>query len=128
MENSYSTTNLLESLDFYFDLGIRGRIKFGIGAEYVNMKNDAQTTSEINPRADSNMNYRLFNNWYFDASARVSEMYNTLDHSGNANLTFRAGKTSFLMGYQYNKSEIKSVFNDMRNERSIFRAQLTRTF
>ncbi|MCK9472119.1 hypothetical protein [Sulfurimonas sp.] len=126
--SSYSTTNIMESLDFHFRLGARGRIRFRVGAEYVNTKTDNETNSRVDPRAEMNMNYRFFNNWMFDASARINEAYNTLEHSGNANLTFKAGKTSFLMGYQYNKSEIESVLNTIQNERSTFRVQLTRTF
>jgi len=127
-KDSYSTTRLMEMLDFYFNLGIRGRIRFKIGAEYVNTKSDDQSRNSVNPRAEMNMNYRLFRNWLFDASARVSEMYNTLEHSGAANLSFKAGKTTFLMGYQYNKSEVDSVAGNLSSERSIFKVQLTRTF
>lgn len=127
-KNSYSRTSLMEMLDFYFNLGVRGRIGFKVGAEYENMKTNAQTMSRVSPRGEMNLNYRFFQSWMFSSSARVNELYNTTEYSGNANLTFQAGKTSFLMGYQYNKSEVASVFNNIRNERSIFRAQLTRTF
>lgn len=128
MENSYSTSSLSESINFNYDIGQRGMIRLGVGVEYTNMKNDTETTSEINPRADASMNYRLFNSWNFSASARVSEAYNTVNNSGSANLNFKAGKTTFLMGYQYNKSQVESVFNKIQNERSVFRAQLTREF
>ncbi|MBE0514617.1 hypothetical protein [Sulfurimonas sp.] len=127
-KSSYSQANIMESLDFNFRLGVRGRVGFRVGAEYVNTKSDTISTSRVDPRAEMNLNYRLFKNWKLDASARISEMYNTLEHSGNANLTFKAGKTSFLMGYQYNKSEIESVYRTIENERSIFKVQLTRTF
>ncbi|MDD3506571.1 MAG: hypothetical protein PHX65_08515 [Sulfurimonas sp.] len=123
-----SQTNIMESLDFNFRLGVRGRVGFRVGVEYVNTKSDTQSTSRVDPRAEMNLNYRLFKSWMFDASARISEIYNTLEHSGNANLTFRAGKTSFLMGYQYNKNEVESVYRTIENERSIFKVQLTRTF
>ena len=128
VRSSSSTTNIMESLDFHFRLGVKGRIGFKVGAEYINTKTDNTSDSRVDPRAEMNMNYRLFNNWAFDASARISEAYNTLEHSGNANLTFKAGKTTFLMGYQYNNSEIESVLNTIKNERSIFKVQLTRTF
>lgn len=127
-KNSYSTARIMEMLDFHFNLGIRGQIRFKVGAEYVNTQSGDQSRSSVNPRADVNMNYRLFRSWQFDASARISEIYNTLDHSGSANLSFRAGKTTFLMGYQYNKSEVDTVFGDLSNERSTFKVQLTRTF
>ncbi|MDT8337670.1 MAG: hypothetical protein RQ763_00580 [Sulfurimonas sp.] len=127
-KSSYSQTNIMESLDFNFRLGVRGRVGFRVGAEYINTKSDAVSSSRVDPRAEANLNYRLFKNWKFDASARISEIYNTLEHSGNANLTFSAGKTTFLMGYQYNKSEIDSVYRTIENKRSIFRVQLTRTF
>ncbi|MCW8895584.1 hypothetical protein [Sulfurimonas sp.] len=126
--SSNSKTSITDTIDFHYRLGVRGRIGFKIGAEYINTKTDSATDSNVNPRAEMNMNYRFFSRWMFDASARVSEAYNTLEHSGSANLTFRAGKTSFLMGYQYNKSEIESVLNTIRNDRSIFKIQLTRTF
>lgn len=126
--SSYSSTNIMDTIDVNFRLGIRGRIGFKVGAEYVNTKTDTSSRSRVNPRAEMNMNYRFFQKWNFNASARVSEVYNTLDHSGTANLTFNAGKTSFLMGYQYNKSEIDSVYDTIQNERSIFKVQLTRTF
>jgi hypothetical protein len=128
IKNSYSTTTLMEMLDFYFNLGVKGRVGFKVGVEYENIKNDAQSLSRVSPRGEMNLNYRFLKSWMFDSSARVSEIYNTLEYSGNANLTFNAGKTSFLVGYQYNKSEIESVFNKIQNERSIFRVQLTRTF
>lgn len=128
IKNSYSTTSLMEMVDFYLNLGISGRVGFRVGVEYENIKSDAQNISRVSPRGEMNLNYRFFKSWMFDSSARVYEFYNTLEYSGNANLTFRAGKTSFLMGYQYNKSEIESVFTKIQNERSIFRAQLTRTF
>lgn len=127
-KNSYSRTTLTEMLDFYFNLGIKGRIGFKVGAEYENMKTNAQSMSRVSPRGEMNLNYRFLQSLMFSSSARVSELYNTTEYSGNANLTFNAGKTSFLMGYQYNKSEIASVFNKIQNERSMFRAQLTRTF
>lgn len=123
-----STTSLMEMVNVYFNLGARGRASFGAGAEYISMKNDNLTTNRVDPRAEANLNYRLFQNWTFDSNLRISEMYNTLEHSGSANLNFKAGKTTFLMGYQYNKSEIDSVFATINNERSIFRVQLTRTF
>lgn len=128
VKSSNSQTNIMESVDFHFRLGVRGRIGFRVGAEYVNIKSDAVSSSRIDPRAEANMNYRLFKNWMFDASARISEIYNTLEHSGMANLSFKAGKTTFLMGYQYNKNEIESVLRTIENERSIFKVQLTRTF
>lgn len=127
-KSSYSAARLMEMLDFYFNLGIRGQIRFKAGAEYVNRKSDNQSESSVNPRGEASMNYRLFRSWLFSASARISEMYNTLDNSWSANLTFNAGKTSFSMGYQYNKSEVDSLFGDLSNERSMFRAQLTRSF
>lgn len=127
-KSSSSTARLMEMLDFYFNLGIRGQIRFKVGAEYINRQSDYQSKSSVNPRGEANMNYRLFRSWLFSASARISEMYNTLEHSGAANLTFNAGKTSFSIGYQYNKSEIESLFGDLSNERSMFRAQLTRSF
>ena len=127
-KSNYSTTRLMEMLDFYFNLGIRGRMRFKVGAEYVNTKNNDQSRNSVNPRAEMNMNYRLFRNWLFDASVRVSEMYNTLEHAGVANLSFKAGKTTFLMGYQYNKSEVDSVAGGLSSERSIFKVQLTRAF
>ncbi|MDQ1264828.1 MAG: hypothetical protein QG559_1829, partial [Campylobacterota bacterium] len=128
VKNDYSIASIMEALDFSFNLGMRGKIRFLVGAEYVSRKNDDVVDSGVNPRIDANMNYRLFNNWTFDASARMSQMYNTIDQSGNANLNFRAGKTTFLMGYQYNKSEVDSVLATIHNERSIFRVQLTREF
>jgi hypothetical protein len=127
-KSSHSQTNIMESLDFNFRLGVRGRLGFRVGAEYINTKGDTVSSSRVEPKAEGNLNYRLFSRWRFDASARVSEIYNTLEHSGNANLTFSAGKTTFLMGYQYNKSEIGSVYRTIKNERSIFKVQLTRTF
>lgn len=127
-KNSYSTTTLMEMLDFYFNLGMRGRAGFRVGVEYEKIKSDEQTLSRVSPRGEINLNYRFFKNWMFDSSARVSEIYNTLEYSGNANLAFKAGKTYFSMGYQYNRSEVESVFSKIQNERSIFRAQLTREF
>ncbi|MDQ1245187.1 MAG: hypothetical protein QG567_510 [Campylobacterota bacterium] len=127
-KNSYSRTSLMEMLDFYFNLGIKGRVGFKVGAEYENMKTNNESMSRVSPRGEMNLNYRFLQSLMFSSSARVSELYNTTEYAGNANLTFNAGKTSFLMGYQYNKSEIQSVFNNIQNERSIFRAQLTRTF
>lgn len=127
-KNSYSTTSLMEMLDFYFNLGMRGRAGFKVGVEYEKMQSDQQTLSRVSPRGEVNLNYRFFKNWMFDSSARVSEFYNTLEYSGNTNLSFKAGKTYFSMGYQYNKSEVESVYSKIQNERSIFRAQLTREF
>jgi hypothetical protein len=127
-KNINSTTSIMEMVNVYFNLGARGRASFGAGAEYISMRNDNSTTNRLDPRAEANFNYRLFQNWTFSSNARISEMYNTLEHSGSANLNFKAGKTTFLMGYQYNKSEIDSVFRTIQNERSIFRVQLTRTF
>lgn len=128
IQNNYSTTSLMEALDFSFNLGFRGKIRFLVGAEYLSRKNDDATESSVNPRMDANMNYRLFQNWNFSAQGRVSEMYNTVDHSGSANLNFRAGKTTFLMGYQYNKSQVESVLKTIQNERRLLKVQLTRTF
>lgn len=128
MDNSYSTANLMESLDFNFILGTKGQLGFRLGVEYVNMKRNEQSMSRVSPRGDMNLNYRFFQSLMFSSSAKVSKIYNATEYAGNANLTFQAGKTSFLMGYQYNKSEIASVFNKIQNERSIFRVQLTRTF
>lgn len=127
-KNDYSVASIMEALDFSFSFGARGKIRFLVGAEYISRKNDDVTESGLNPRIDANMNYRIFQSWTFDASARMSEMYNTIEHSGNANLNFRAGKTTFLMGYQYNKSQIESVLRNIENERSMFKVQLTRTF
>lgn len=127
-KSSNSQINIMESLNFHFKLGFRGQIGFRLGAEYVSIKSDAVSSSRVDPSAEVNMNYRLFKNWMFDASARISEIYNTLEHSGIANLSFKAGKTTFLMGYQYNKNEIESVYRTIENERSIFKVQLTRTF
>ncbi|WP_310442076.1 hypothetical protein [Sulfurimonas sp.] len=128
IESDYSYTSIMEALDFSFNLGFRGKIRFLVGAEYVNRKNNDQTESGVNPRADMNMNYRLFQNWTFDAYAKVSEMYNTVDHSGSANLNFRAGKTKLLMGYQYNKSQVEGVLSTINNERSLLKVQLIREF
>lgn len=128
IKNDYSVASIMEALDFSFSFDARGKIRFLVGAEYISRKNDDVTESSLNPRIDANMNYRIFQRWTFDASARMSEMYNTIEHSGNANLNFRAGKTTFLMGYQYNKSQIESVLRIIENERSMFRVQLTRTF
>ncbi|MDO9266456.1 MAG: hypothetical protein Q7U00_05165 [Sulfurimonas sp.] len=127
-KNDYSVASIMEALDFSFSFGARGKIRFLVGAEYISRRNDDVTESGLSPRIDANMNYRIFQRWTFDASARMSEMYNTIEHSGNANLNFRAGKTTFLMGYQYNKSQIESVLRNIENERSMFRVQLTRTF
>lgn len=127
-KNDYSVASIMEALDFSFSFDARGKIRFLVGAEYISRKNDDVTESGLSPRIDANMNYRIFQRWTFDASARMSEMYNTIEHSGNANLNFRAGKTTFLMGYQYNKSQIESVLRNIENERSMFRVQLTRTF
>lgn len=127
-QNEYTETRIMDTIDFNFNLGIRGKIGFKVGAEYTNRENNGEVTSDVSPRGEINMNYRLFTRWQFAASARVSEMYNTLENSGTANLTFRAGKTTFLMGYQYNKSEIESVLTTLNNERSIFKVQFTRTF
>lgn len=127
-QNVNSTTSLMEMVNVYFNLGAKGRASFGAGVEYISMRNNNLTTNRVDPRAEANFNYRLFQNWTFSSNARISEMYNTLEHSGSANLNFKAGKTTFLMGYQYNKSEIDSVFRTIQNERSMFRMQLTRTF
>ena len=128
IKSDYSFASIMEALDFSFNLGFRGKIRFLIGAEYISRKNDNQTESGVNPRADMNMNYRLSQSWTFDAYAKVSEMYNTVDHSGSANLNFRAGKTKLLMGYQYNKSQIEGVLSTINNERSLLKVQLIREF
>jgi outer membrane usher protein FimD/PapC len=118
----------MEALNFSFSFGPRGKMNFLVGAEYISRKSNGVTEQGLNPRADVNMNYRLFQRWTFDASARISEMYNITEHSGNANLNFRAGKTTFLIGYQYNKSQVDSVLSAISNERSVFKMQLTREF
>lgn len=128
IKSEYSTVSIMEALDFSFSFGARGKIRFLVGAEYINRKYDNETEKGLNPRVDANMNYRLSQRWTFDASARINEMYNIVEHSGNANLNFRAGKTTFLMGYQYNNSQVDSVLNTISNERSIFKVQLTREF
>ncbi|MDQ1337713.1 MAG: hypothetical protein QG617_680, partial [Campylobacterota bacterium] len=128
VKSDYSTASIMEALEFSFTFDARGRMRFLVGAEYINRKYDNETEKGLNPRVDVNMNYRLFQRWTFDASARMTEMYNVVDHSGNANLNFRAGKTTFLMGYQYNNNRVDSVLNTISNERSIFKVQLTREF
>lgn len=126
--SSSTSMQIMESMNFFYRLGIKGRVGFNLGVVYENLDRENESTSRFDPRAEMNLNYRLFRRWRFDSKVSVRQIYNTLDYTGNANLIFTAGKTNLSIGYQYNKSEVDNDFGKVENERTIFRVKLTRRF
>ena len=126
--SSYSTRSLRDALNFNFRLGMRGRMAFNFGVEYMSMVSDEESTSQVNPTIDVNLNYRFFRRLMLNSGINIKKVYDTLEYSGNLNLTYKAGKTSVLMEYQYNKTEIQQEDRKIENERTNLKIQLVRRF
>ncbi|MCF6309319.1 MAG: hypothetical protein L3J19_02425 [Sulfurimonas sp.] len=128
VSSSYSSSSLRDALNFNFRLGMRGRIAFNFGMEYINMVNDEESTSQVNPMMNVNLNYRFFRRLMFSSRVSVKQYYDTLDYAGNANLVYEAGKTHISMSYQYNKTETQSETRKLEVERTLLKIQLIRRF
>ncbi|MCK4974946.1 MAG: hypothetical protein KAR81_06805 [Sulfurimonas sp.] len=126
--SSYSTRSLRDTLNFNFRLGIRGRMAFNFGMEHISITTDEGSESHLDPMAAIDLNYRFFRRLMFNSSVNIKKYYDTLEYKGVLNLTYKAGKTSVLMEYQYNKNEIQQEDRKVENERTNLKVQLVRRF
>ncbi|MCK4737686.1 MAG: hypothetical protein KAT10_03930 [Sulfurimonas sp.] len=128
--SSYSTRSLQDSLNFYFRLGMRGRITFNFGMNYLSTTTDISTKNSLTPTAAVNLNYRFFRRLRFSSNINIKKYYDTLQYAGGMGLTYSAGKTSMSMNYRYTKSETQATTTakKVENERASFKMQLTRKF
>ncbi len=123
-------TDISEYLDYMTRLGRDGRMTAKLGVRYSDITNDGYRIVRTMPRADMNINYRFFQRLILSAGAHVDRdlSYNYMNYSGTANLNYRIRKTSFMMGYQYHKTERtdSGIAPDYQHTR--FEMKLTRTF
>ena len=127
--SSSISTNMSDSLSFpSIRLGIRGAVNYNAGVSATSTINNGVTSSVMSYNAAASIRYRFFTKLMFTSNINVSQTTNVTTYSGSANLNFRAGKTSFLMGYRYNNSETVDTINPTSSERSSIMVKLTRSF
>ena len=129
-----------EYVDYMTRLGVRGRLSLKVGVRYSEIDNDGLVVSRTVPRADMNMNYRLWQRLIFSAGAHVDKdlTYNYINYSANANISYKIRKISFSMGYQYYKTKVTDVVDELdgidtlvlipERDRSRFEMKLSRRF
>ncbi len=129
-----------EYIDYATRLGIRGRLSLKVGVRYSEIDNDGLVVSRTVPRADMNLNYRFWQRLIFSAGAHVDKdlTYNYINYSANANISYKIRKVSFSMGYQYFKTEVTDVADNLEGtealvviperDRSRFEMKLSRKF
>ncbi|WP_373071336.1 hypothetical protein [Sulfurimonas sp.] len=117
-----------ESIGFPLRFGLRGGMSFRVGVTNIVYTNNEETQSSTSPTADISLNYRFFTKLMFKSAMRIYKNFDTTYRTGNADLTFRSGKTYFAMGYQYNKSETTGEQLLYNTKRSNFKVTLTRRF
>jgi len=129
-----------EYIDYATRLGIRGRLSLKVGVRYSEIDNDGLVISRTTPRADMNLNYRFWQRLIFSAGAHVDKdlTYNYINYSANANISYKIRKVSFSMGYQYYKTKVTDVVDNLEGtdvlviiperDRSRFEMKLSRKF
>ena len=137
---SITRLDIGEYIDYATRLGIRGRLSLKVGVRYSEIDNDGLVVSRTTPRADMNLNYRFWQRLIFSAGAHVDKdlTYNYINYSANANISYKIRKVSFSMGYQYYKTEVTDVVDDLdgtdvlvivpERDRSRFEMKLSRRF
>ncbi|RUM61888.1 MAG: hypothetical protein DSZ03_07750 [Sulfurimonas sp.] len=132
--------DLGEYVDYTTRLGVRGRLSLKVGVRYSKIDNDGLIVSRTVPRADMNLNYRFWQRLIFSAGAHVDKdlTYNYMNYSANANINYRIRKISFSMGYQYYRTKVTDVMDNLEGtdvlvivperDRSRFEMKLSRRF
>lgn len=128
ISSSSSVRVLSDSLSFPLRLGIKGRMNFRAGIYSRTATNNGTVTTNVSPSAGVTLNYRFFTKLMFRSGITVNQVYDTLSYTGNANLTYVAGKSSFSMKYMYNKQETTGAINAGEQESSSLMLQATRKF